>query len=283
MSGSRVSLPDFFVPDGTPLSKALKRTTHLGVGAHPDDLEILAIHGILECYRHPGRFFTGVVLTDGAGGPRNRKYSKLTKEAYVRIRQREQKRAARLGRYGAILQLGFSSAGIKGSAHRHCLEQLKRILAETRPGVIYTHSLADDHDTHAAAALLTIQALRKLRPHGWPKRFYGCEVWRSLDWLPRKQKAALDAGARPALSARLLGIFRSQIAGGKRYDLATLGRRMANATFAESHDIDRTAQVTFAMDLRPLLRNPGLDPARFVRDLAEEFGRGLVERVRRLR
>ena len=30
----------------------------------------------------------------------------------------------------------------------------------------------------------------------------------------------------------------SQICGGKRYDLATLGRRLANATYAESHGTD---------------------------------------------
>ena len=33
-----------FVPDGAPLPAALARTTHLGIGAHPDDLEIMACH-----------------------------------------------------------------------------------------------------------------------------------------------------------------------------------------------------------------------------------------------
>jgi len=29
---------DIFVPDGTPVEAALARTTHLGIGAHQDDL-----------------------------------------------------------------------------------------------------------------------------------------------------------------------------------------------------------------------------------------------------
>ena len=61
---------EVFVPDGLPLDRALARTTHLGIGAHPDDLEILAIHGILECFGRPGRGFTGVVVTNGSGSAR---------------------------------------------------------------------------------------------------------------------------------------------------------------------------------------------------------------------
>ena len=35
-----------YVPDGSDLSSALARTTHLAIGAHQDDLEIFAYHGI---------------------------------------------------------------------------------------------------------------------------------------------------------------------------------------------------------------------------------------------
>ena len=56
---SKADGSEAFVPDGAPLSTALARTTHLGIGAHPDDLEIMACHGILECYRNNDRWFTG--------------------------------------------------------------------------------------------------------------------------------------------------------------------------------------------------------------------------------
>ncbi len=35
-----------FVPDKVEENKALKRTTHMAIGAHQDDLEIMAYHGI---------------------------------------------------------------------------------------------------------------------------------------------------------------------------------------------------------------------------------------------
>ncbi len=44
---------------------ALARTTHLGVAAHQDDLEILAIDGILRCLGDPEQWFCGVVVTEG--------------------------------------------------------------------------------------------------------------------------------------------------------------------------------------------------------------------------
>ena len=51
----------------------------------------------------------------------------------------------------------------------------------------------------------------------------------------------------------LSAVFDSQIAGGKRYDLAAEGRRLANATFAASHACDTCSALNYAMDLTPLM------------------------------
>ena len=56
---------DIFVPDGKPVSEALKRITHLGIGAHQDDLEFMCLHGILDCFQSDAKWFTGVTVTDG--------------------------------------------------------------------------------------------------------------------------------------------------------------------------------------------------------------------------
>jgi hypothetical protein len=76
-------------------------------------------------------------------------------------------------------------------------------------------------------------------------------------------KVALDAGRHPQLASDLLKAFDSQIAGGKSYDLAALGRRLAHATFHTSHATDRFAGITWAMDLTPLVENPALSLADF--------------------
>jgi hypothetical protein len=82
--------------------------------------------------------------------------------------------------------------------------------------------------------------------------------------------------ARPHLAAALLGVFDSQIAGGKRYDLATLGRRLANATFFESHEVDAHSALIWGMDLTPLVVDETADPFALVKAHADRF----VEEVR---
>jgi hypothetical protein len=74
----------------------------------------------------------------------------------------------------------------------------------------------------------------------------------------------MDVSGHDDLAARLNSVFASQIAGGKRYDLAIMGRRAANATFYQSHATDRATQIIFGMDLTPLVVDPSLDFASYV-------------------
>jgi hypothetical protein len=53
-----------------------------------------------------------------------------------------------------------------------------------------------------------------------------------------------------------VGVFDSQVSGGKRYDLATAGRRLAHATYYASHGTDEESALSFAMDLTPLVEEP---------------------------
>ena len=78
--------------------------------------------------------------------------------------------------------------------------------------------------THVAAALRVICALRSFPDDLHPEKLYGCEVWRSLDWLCDEDKVVFDVSAYPNISAALIGVFDSQITGGKRYDLAAPAR-----------------------------------------------------------
>ncbi|HEY53901.1 MAG TPA: PIG-L family deacetylase, partial [Caldilineae bacterium] len=102
-----------FIPDNQPLPAALARTTHMGIGAHQDDLEIMAIDGILACFGQPDRWFTGVVVTDGRGSPRAGIYGDYTDDQMHAVRILEQKKAAVVGEYAAQVFLDYPSAAVK--------------------------------------------------------------------------------------------------------------------------------------------------------------------------
>src|ERR1044071_4581985 len=90
---------DFFVPDGTAPEQALARTSHLCVAAHQDDIEIMAYHGIAECFGRGDRWFSGVVVTNGAGSPRSGVYANFTDAQMQEVRRQEQRKAAMIGDY----------------------------------------------------------------------------------------------------------------------------------------------------------------------------------------
>ncbi len=274
---------DLFVPDRTDAAAALARTTHLAVAAHQDDIEIMAADGILACFDRPDRWFTGVVVTDGAASPREGRYREYTDAEMRAVRREEQRRAAGVGRYAAVAQLDHGSGAVKDAADRRPTDDIERVLRATRPSVVYTHNLADKHDTHVAVALRTIDAARRLPSAERPSRLYGCEVWRDLDWVPDAEKVVFDVSAREDLRVALVGVFDSQIAGGKRYDLATEGRRRANATYAAPHGTDEATACIYALDLAPLVEDESLDPAAFARGVIERFRADVEGRIARLR
>jgi LmbE family N-acetylglucosaminyl deacetylase len=253
-----------YVPDGTEPTAAIRRTTHMAVGAHQDDIPIMAQHGILECFGKSDAWFLAVTVTDGAGSPRSGLYGAYTDEQMREVRITEEKKAAFVGEFGAAVLLDYPSSAAKDSGESRIIEELTGIIDAARPRVIYTHNLADKHDTHVAVALRTVAAVKRLPTEARPELLYGCEVWRDLDWMSDADKVAFDVSAHENLAAAVLGVYDSQIAGGKRYDLATAGRRLAHATFSESHAVDEAGALIYAMDLTPLVHDDGVDPAAYV-------------------
>ena len=268
-------------PDGQTGPDALSRTTHLGIGAHQDDLEFMAFHGILSCYDRTDRWFGGVTITDGRGSSRTGPFKDWTDDQIAAERVREQDAAAVIGQYSFMAQLGFGSAAVRDAQQTAVRDDLRRILEASRPEVVYLHNLADKHDTHVGCALRCIEAMRQMPKADRPKMVYGCEVWRDLDWLVDSEKTPMPISARPELARALNEVFATQIAGGKRYDLAVLGRRTANATFSNAHATDQESAMQWAMDLTPLVQDDSLDPIAYTVGFIDRLKSDVTARLRK--
>ena len=238
-----------YIPDGTEEKQTLERITHLCIAAYQDDIEFMAYAPIAECFGKTDKWFCGVVVTDGAGSPRNGLYADYTDEQMKAVRIEEQKKAAVLGEYGAQLLLGHPSKQDKDKNDTEIVKELIEILKATKPQYVYLHNLADKHETHVATALKAIKALRELLPAEQPEKVCGCEVWRNLDWLNDDEKVYLDCSA----------------------DLAAEGRRLSNATFSESHACDTYTMLNYAMDLTPLIKDKSLNIADYVAGYIKRF------------
>ncbi len=260
-----------YVPDDVTIDIAISRTTVMGIAAHQDDLEIMSFQGIIDCFGKSDAWYLGVVVTNGAGSPRNGLYQDCSDEDMQRIRKTEQKKAAYVGEYGAMAMLDYTSSEVKDNKNRDVIIELQEMIKQAKPKIIFTHNLADKHDTHVSVALRTIQAIRELPAEDRPAKVYGCEVWRALDWMNDSEKVPFDVAGHPNIAAAVLGVHDSQISGGKRYDLATSGRRLANATYAESHGTDTTNQLSFSMDLTPLIQDVKMDIHQYILGFIQRF------------
>ncbi|MCL2499150.1 MAG: PIG-L family deacetylase [Defluviitaleaceae bacterium] len=274
-----------FIPnlgnEGENVATALAKTTDLCIGAHQDDIEVMAYGPIAACFGQETRYFTGVTVTDGGGSPRTGVYADYTDEDMKKIRVIEQNNAAQIGRYAAQVNLVWPSSGVKDPSNRALIEELKAIILAASPDVIYTHNIADKHDTHVGVTMHVIRALRELPAENRP-RLIGMEVWRSLDWLCDEYKVVFDNGAYPNLSMALMGVYDSQISGGKRYDLAAQGRRVSNATFYASHAVDVLESAAFGLDMSAMIKD-NTDPEAFITEYIQKFAMDVTQRVRKLK
>lgn len=257
------------VPDGSPLSEALARTTDLGVVAHPDDLELAMPGPILACAADPDRWFTGIVCTDGAGAPQPTSPPGVTPPDLVARRAAEQRSAAELGGYSAVFLLGRSSQQARGPGRAQLAATLEFLLRAAGAARVLTHNPLDRHPTHVAVATSVIDAARALPQDRRPEQLLGCEAWRDLDWLGADERVELPVTNAEDAALELARCFASQLEA-KRYDLAAQGRRRANATFAHLDAADAHTEVSLAVDLTGAL-DESADPAAFVLGLVDRF------------
>ena len=262
-----------------PKARKEGKVKYLCICAHQDDCEIMAIDGILKGYYSRNYSFALVETTDGGGSARTGDFKDYTDEEMKKVRILEQQEASEIGRYNSLYMLNYTSKEVKDKNNTDIVDEYLNIIKELKPEVIYTHSLLDKHPTHIGVVLKVIEALRRLPKEEQPKKFFGCEVWRGLDWINDERKIGFDVSRNERLQKKILNVFKSQIAGGKEYTKASIGRRYQNATYFQSHSVDHYKLVSYAIDMKPLLKNKDLSPLDFalsyVDDLKEEISTNL--------
>lgn len=249
----------------------------LCICAHQDDCEIMAIDGILKGYYSKNYSFALVETTDGGGSARTGKFKDYTDDEMKAVRIKEQQAAAEVGKYNSLYMLNYSSKEVKDRKNTEIPEDFVRIIKELKPQVIYTHSILDKHPTHIGVVLKVIQALRSLTKEEQPKLFYGCEVWRGLDWISDDRKIGFNVSRNERLQKKILDVFESQIAGGKAYTKASIGRRYQNATYFQSHSVDNFKMISYAIDMRPLLKKPDLTVKEFALSFVDDLRKEIEE------
>lgn len=252
------------------------------VGAHPDDIELMAPHAIWECRLHEARKrFVGVVVTRGSRMPRSLKMEGMSREQIAALRKKEQKAAARRGRYSALIMLDRESADLRSRRVLEIIEQLKVLFRLARPKYVITHQLMDTHTTHVGVALAVVEALCGLPISMRPRRLFGMEVWGGLDWLPERRRRVWLLNGAKQFHRRLLRVFDSQREVGKNYADAAVARARAHTTFLWADRADPAEEVILGLDMTPLIHGRQCTPQTFVRRLSAEFAHETLCRLER--
>lgn len=226
------------------------------IAAHKDDGEMIGIKAIDDSIKK-NESLVMIILTNGSGCPRVGYYESVSDEDMVEIRTSEQKRASEIGRYNTLYLLDHPSKVVQ-EKQKIVIDEIKDILLKY-PEIenIYIHNPFDKHKTHIASCEVAVEAIKEVYQEGKLKKLskvLGVEVWRSLDWLPDKYKVTIDTTGAEFISQNIMAVFVSQNSA-KRYDEAISNRRLANATFNESHESNSCTSLMYAIDLMEPIQN----------------------------
>ena len=242
----------------------------------------MAYHGVAECFGRKDRWFTGVVVTNGAGSPRAGIYGDYTDEEMQQVRLLEQRKAAyrRRVRLPDPARLSPAPRSKDPAGDARWWKTCTRILLAARPGgglpaqpgrqARHPRGRGAARHRRAARRAADVQAREGLRLRS---------VARPGLAATTRTSRLLPVSARSNIAAALVGVFDSQVSGGKRYDLATAGRRLAHATYYASHGTDQESALNFAMDLTPLVEDPDLPVADYVLGFVDRFRADVEKRI----
>ncbi|MDR1138398.1 MAG: PIG-L family deacetylase [Clostridiales bacterium] len=255
-----------------------KRVKSIVVAAHFDDVEFMAYSAIAHSISSEDGI-AAVIVTNGGNSPRTGKYADTSDQDMVQLRIQEQLHAAQLAQYSKTTMLMYPSWVVKDCSPQ-LIQQLADIISDDPDVVVYTHNPFDKHPTHVAVCKAVVAAIKSLPSLSRPKRLIGCEVWRGLDWMLDQYKIPMDTSDNHDFAKALFGVFESQIQGGKNYGNAVIGRWISNATFYDSHGVDKYTSLSYGVDMTPLATEQDMTLAQFAKRYLDDFANSVLDSLK---
>jgi N-acetylglucosamine malate deacetylase 1 len=196
-----------------PFSKySLPEGPVLVLAPHPDD-ETIGCGGALCLHHKQGDRIKAVFITDGAG----RRAPRRGKAGYIRLRQREARRASRVLGVDELEFWGYPDGRLR--AARDLDERLAALLERERPAVVYRPLSNDPHPDHRrlAEGLKRALARRASRPNVTD---IGYEIWALA-----KKPALIDVTAVWPLKLKAIKQYKTQLL---RYDYLQMASRLGS-------------------------------------------------------
>ena len=207
------------------------------------------------------------------------KYSEHTDKEMLEARNQEQIRASQIGEYEKLIMLKHNHLDIENDDKDNVVKDLQKIILEVQPDVIYTHNIFDKSKTHSKTCKKVVEAILGLPEESRPRLLYGCEIFRSLDWLPDKYKVVFDLSDNKELQARLIGVYDTRMEQSKNYNKAVVGRKLAHATFGISNDnVDEEKMLWYGINLTPVIQK-GIELKEYCTKILNEYNKEMLENI----
>jgi glucosamine-6-phosphate deaminase len=256
------------------LQAALAKTTHVGVGAHQDDIEIMAGPMLLKNKDH----WMNIIVTDGAASKSilNGMATELTPKQLTDMRQREQREAAR--ETGTpVIQLKYPSAAVNGHMGEGKRQEAAFALgtlfsAMPKTEEVFGHNPIDKHATHLAVLAVQTAALRAAQ-HKNLKNVYAMEVWGGLTGIPEAQLSmfVVEDGRDLAAINTLIGKYQSQIQGqGRDYAATTTARMVGHGGYVSNPHLNNPPEgMVIGLNITDFTKGESNDMGALAKELLE--------------
>ena len=252
-------------------------TNLLAIAAHHDDIEVMAMDGILKAYGSKKYDFYACVLGDGANCIKSGKYADVSDKEMMEARNQEQTRASQIGEYEKLVMLKHSQEELENDEKGKIGKELRELILDVKPDIIYTHNIFDKNPAHRITCKRVIDAILSLDEDDRPRLVYGCELFRSLDWLPDKYKVVFDLSENKELQSRLIGVYDTKIEQFKNYNKAIVGRKMAHAAFGSSvGDGDEDKLIWYGINLTPVVAK-NIDLKDYCTRILSDFNKEMLD------